>query len=87
MITGRSRSMSGVDHQTGWTSWIARGQVDALSTDIVGDARIARVTGTSSRAAIRATLTVTVRVEEDRNGPVLPQSLAMEKHQSRPSTA
>ena len=40
MITGRSRSVSVLDHQTGSTSWIARGQVDALITDIAGDARI-----------------------------------------------
>jgi hypothetical protein len=34
MITGRSRSVSVVDHQTGSPSRIARGQVDALSPDV-----------------------------------------------------
>jgi hypothetical protein len=89
VITGRSRSVSVVDHQTGSTSWIARGQVDALSTDIAGAARISRVsqhaitgrhprnTDRDSRCRRRSKTSSTPVVGRDgetpRRGPVQPE--------------
>ena len=55
MITGRSRSVSVVDHQTGFPSRIARGQVDALSPDVAVMRGSGESITTPSRAAIRAT--------------------------------
>jgi hypothetical protein len=67
VITGWSRSVSVLDHQTGSIGWIARGQVDALITDIAGDARITRVNRHAMICRPRGQLTVTVGVEEDQN--------------------